>query len=194
MVGEVSAFRRGVIERLNEKAVAEDFEMSIRIRKKGYKVIHEPSAVVWELGASSLRDAVTQKKRRAIGTIQTLFQHKDVILNPKYGLYGVYILPSHKLLQMISPFLLLVLAVSSFSYYFLIGGKLLCLLIILELLLLVLGSVSILAAKFNWEIRNTIIAGIGYFLFAQLIVLFAWLDYLRGNYKVTWKKIKSSRR
>ncbi len=154
MVGEITSFRRGITSKLNENAITEDFDLSIKIRKKGYKIVHEPNAVVWEPAASTLRDEIVQKKRRVVGTIQTLFKHKDIIFNPKYGLYGIYILPSHKLLQVLSPFLLLLLILSSFGYYVLTESKFMRYFVILELLFIVLVTVILLMAKFNWKVKN----------------------------------------
>lgn len=35
--------------------------------------------------------------------------------------------------------------------------------------------------------------GIGYFLLMQLIMIFAWFNYLRGKYNVIWEKAESTR-
>ncbi|MEM2181035.1 MAG: hypothetical protein QXP32_09510, partial [Nitrososphaeria archaeon] len=138
-------------------------------------------------------DEIIQKKRRAIGTIQALFKHKDAILNPKYGLYSLVILPSHKLLQVLSPILLSLFTISSFGYYFLTKNDIFYYLIILEVLFLLIGIISILSMRFKWKIRDSLFNGIGYFLLMQLIMIFAWFNYLRGKYNVIWEKAESTR-
>jgi cellulose synthase/poly-beta-1,6-N-acetylglucosamine synthase-like glycosyltransferase len=197
IVGELSAFRKKILTNMafDEKMIAEDFEISIRLRKNGYKIIHEPNAVVWEYAPSNLKDEIVQKKRRAIGTIQALFKHKNVILNPKYGLYSLIILPSHKLLQVLSPILLSLFVISSFGcYIFLSKNNIFYYLIILEILFLLIGIISILSIRFKLRIRNPLFKGIGYFLLTQLIMILAWFDFFRGKYNVTWEKIESTRR
>jgi len=142
-----------------------------------------------------------QKKRRAIGTIQALFKHKDVILNPKYGLYSLIILPSHKLLQVLSPILSSLFVISSFECYILSKNNIFNFnnnifyifyyLIILEILFLLVGIISILSIRFELRIRNSLFTGIGYFLLTQLIMILAWFDFIRGKYNVTWRRLKA---
>ncbi|MEM1574238.1 MAG: glycosyltransferase [Candidatus Methanomethylicaceae archaeon] len=196
IVGELSAFHKNILTNIpfDKGMITEDFEISIRLRKKGYKILHEPNAIVWEYAPLNLRDEIIQKKRRTIGTIQALFKHKDAILNPKYGLYSLVILPSHKLLQILSPILLFLFTTSSFGYYILIKNDIFYYLIIFEILFLLAGIISILSMRFKWKIRNSLFNGIGYFLLMQLIVILAWFDYFRGKYNVTWEKIESTRK
>jgi len=114
-----------------------------------------------------------QKKRRAIGTIQALFKHKDIILNPKYGLYSLIILPSHKLLHVLSPILSSLFVISSFECYILSKNNIFYHLITLEILFLLIGIISILSIRFKLRIRNPLFMGIGYFLLTQLIMILA---------------------
>lgn len=193
MVGEISSFRKEIIDKLDESIIAEDYEMSIRIRKKGYKLIHEPNAVVWEYAPGSLRDEITQKKRRVIGTIQVLLKHYNIIFNPKYGLYGMYIIPSHSLIRVVSPFFILLAFFSSFGYYYTTGSTLMLYFITLETAMLLVEFLNIIFKIFNFQTKNRVFISINYFLISQIIVLLGWYDFIRGRYKVTWEKIASSR-
>ena len=193
MVGEISSFRKEIIDKLDENIIAEDYEMSIRIRKNGYKLVHEPNAVVWEYAPGNLKDEIIQKKRRVIGTIQVLLKHYNVVFNPKYGIYGMYIIPSHSLIRVVSPFFLLLAFFSSFGYYHMTGSTLMLYFIILEIVMLLIEFLNIVFKIFNFQIKNTIFISINYFLISQIIVLWGWYDFIRGNYKVTWEKIASSR-
>ncbi|KYC53467.1 MAG: Glycosyltransferase AglI [Candidatus Methanofastidiosum methylothiophilum] len=192
MVGEISCFRKDIISHLDENIIAEDFDMSIRIRKNGYKVLHEPSSVIWEYAPNSIQDEITQKKRRVIGTLQIMIKHYKMVFNPKYGLYSFLILPSHSFLRVFSPFFLTVLLITSFYYYFSLPNLWITGLICMELALISAELLYLGIKKFNFRINNIFIS-IHYFFVSQLIVLYAWQDFMKGNYKIIWDKIDSSR-
>ena len=118
MVGPISAFRKNILDKIDETNLAEDFDLAVGVRKKGYGIIYEPLAVSSEPAPSNVKDVFTQKKRIVIGTLQTLVKNSSMLFNPKYGWYGMLILPSHKLFQMLSPFFFIVLFISTFVYYF----------------------------------------------------------------------------
>ncbi len=101
MSGEITAFRKGVIDKIDESSLSEDFDMAIRIRKAGFRILYEPEAVAYEPAPENVKDLETQKRRITIGTWQGLMKHKSVMFNPRYGWYGLVILPSHKLFQIL---------------------------------------------------------------------------------------------
>ncbi|MCC7572397.1 MAG: glycosyltransferase [Candidatus Methanofastidiosum sp.] len=192
MVGEISCFRKDIINCLDENIIAEDFDMSIRIRKTGYKLLHEPSAIIWEYAPNSIQDEITQKKRRVIGTLQIMIKHYRMLFNPKYGLYSFLILPSHSFLRVFSPLLLALLIITTFYYYFILHNPWIVGLIFIGIILIITEVLYLGLKKFNFKINN-IFVSIHYFFVSQLIVLYAWHDFMKRKYKVTWDKIDSSR-
>jgi len=191
VVGELSIFRRDIITNLkfDTNSLAEDLEISIRIRKNGLKILHESNAVVYENAPLTIKEGIIQKKRRTIGTIQSLVKHKDVIFNTKYGFYGVLILPSHKLFQVISPLFFALLIIS--SYTCLLFGNPLGLIFYVTLSLMIVSIIGLLTLKF--EVSQVIFNTLGYFLLNQLIVIQAWISFLSKRYTVTWELVKSTR-
>ncbi|HSH55245.1 MAG TPA: hypothetical protein VK983_00305, partial [Candidatus Limnocylindrales bacterium] len=94
------------------------------------------------------------------------------------------ILPSHKLLPMLSPFFLLgtLIAVTMLAFSSILGQLLLALL---------LGGLSLGLLGLLVPLKP--LTPFSYFLELQLIVLLGWRDYLLSNYRVTWDLIASTR-
>jgi len=193
MNGSIAAIRKDIMHKVDENLLVEDFDMTVSLRKKGFRVLYEPEAQAWKLAPGSLKDEIIQKKRRVIGTIQTLSRHKSVLFNPKYGLYGILILPSHKLFQMLLPFLFILLVISSFGLYIATEFILFHLFFYLLIFFLTFSVVSILFLylKPNTKFLPFILSK--YFFIQYYEVLIGWLDYLKGNYQVTWEKAESTR-
>jgi cellulose synthase/poly-beta-1,6-N-acetylglucosamine synthase-like glycosyltransferase len=80
-------------------SVGEDMELVVRIhrhmhdKKKKYVIIFSENAVCWTQGPSSIRDLRTQRRRWQIGLMDTLFSHKRMFLNPRYGFTGLFAIP-----------------------------------------------------------------------------------------------------
>lgn len=192
MVGELFAFRRGAIDKFDEKAITEDFEASIRIRKLGYRLCHERRAIVIEHAPATLTDVINQKKRRIIGTIQTLFMHFDALFNPKLGFYGLLILPSHKLLQILTPYFLILFIISSSCFLLSVNSMLTRVVLALEALCICIGIVSLIITTRKQNVHK-FVKSVGYFVLINLLTMMAWIDYLTKRYNVLWKKTESTR-
>lgn len=111
--GEISASRRTIVKNLVKKADLAhkgciDACISFQARKDGFKTVYEPNAVYFELSPRSIRDSFKQRIRRATTLIQNMMAFKDMILNKKYGAFGLLIMPAHFLMLIILPFIFLV--------------------------------------------------------------------------------------
>jgi cellulose synthase/poly-beta-1,6-N-acetylglucosamine synthase-like glycosyltransferase len=193
MSGEITALRQTYYVDVEEPNLAEDLDMAIDLRKRGYRIIYEPDAVVFEPAATSVRDLTAQKKRVVIGTWHALMKYRTVLFNPKYGWYGAVILPSHKLLQALAPFMFLVLTVSTVVAYLLSRNVvILCFLILLaacySLVVLSFATAKITAFK---DFKPFVL--MKYFATVNFICAMGFVDFARGRRMVEWKKIESSR-
>jgi poly-beta-1,6-N-acetyl-D-glucosamine synthase len=194
--GEINLWRKNLIK-ADEKALSEDLDMCICTKKKGYKIEHEPKAIVYEPAASTTQDQITQRKRTAIGTIQNIFKHYKYLFKPK-DWYNTLIFPSHKILVVISPFLLsLILLLYLISWNInIIFTHLFLNLILFSLFfgLLIKQRTKFEKTKKTYTLSFTSISKImHYVLLNEFIVLLAWKDYLSNRYSVLWKKAKSNR-
>lgn len=77
--------RRSIIESIggwDEKAIAEDTEISFRIYQMGYKIRFLPQAVTWEQEPQTLKVWFKQRTRWAKGNIYVLIKNLNYLLDP----------------------------------------------------------------------------------------------------------------
>jgi peptidoglycan-N-acetylglucosamine deacetylase len=60
-----------------------------------------PEAIAWTEAPDSIRALAKQRFRWAFGTMQCLWKHRDLILNPRFGALGCFSLPSIALFQIL---------------------------------------------------------------------------------------------
>jgi cellulose synthase/poly-beta-1,6-N-acetylglucosamine synthase-like glycosyltransferase/peptidoglycan/xylan/chitin deacetylase (PgdA/CDA1 family)/spore germination protein YaaH len=104
--GSVGAWRRELIERcggFSAETLAEDQDLTLRIRKLGYKIGYEERAIGWTEAPHSLRMLARQRFRWAYGTLQCLWKHRDVLFRPRYGALGFVALPNVWIFQVLFP-------------------------------------------------------------------------------------------
>jgi poly-beta-1,6-N-acetyl-D-glucosamine synthase len=198
--GEINAWRKSIID-ADKKALTEDLDMAIRIRRQGYKIFYEPEAIAYEAGPTTEKEQITQKKRTMTGTIQCFFKHRKYLWLPR-DKYSAVIFPFHKTLQIFSP-LLLILA-SGILLYLLISQQLLISLVyILAAFVLFMSSLVVLRVKLanirseninSDRIKSSLPINIlKFILLHEYIILLAWKDFISGKYSVTWKKAETTR-
>ena len=104
--GSVGAWRRNLIEicgGFSADTLAEDQDLTLRIRKLGYKIGYEESAIGWTEAPHSLKMLARQRFRWAYGTLQCLWKHRDVLFRPRYGALGFVALPNVWIFQILFP-------------------------------------------------------------------------------------------
>jgi cellulose synthase/poly-beta-1,6-N-acetylglucosamine synthase-like glycosyltransferase len=75
--------------------VGEDMELVVRMRrymaeqKKKYQIIYIPDPLVWTEVPSTYKILGRQRNRWTRGTMETLFKHKILFMNPRYGIFGM---------------------------------------------------------------------------------------------------------
>jgi biofilm PGA synthesis N-glycosyltransferase PgaC len=92
--GNVGAFRRDVLERtglFNTDTLGEDLELTWRVHRAGYQVNFVPRALVYAESPSTLRGLWKQRVRWARGLLQSTALHKDMIGNPRYRMFGAFL-------------------------------------------------------------------------------------------------------
>ena len=116
-----------------------------------------------------------------------------MLFNPTYGWYGVMILTSHKLFQLLTPFAFLGIFLSSLILGFIEVPGLIHTMLFFKLLtvLLVVGSAYFASTKLLKNFKPIIF--LNYFIATNYIIVLGWIDFIKGKKIVTWKKIESSR-
>lgn len=174
--GPFCAFRRGLVNKIDSKSVADDSELAFRIKKRGYRTLSIPEAVYFEYAPSKLSDRTKQKSRRAEGLNKIMLNYfSTFFMNPKYGLFGLLIFPAGVFMHIISPFLLIIALLT----FFLLPQN-----VFITLLFILLFSLLIPPVR-----RFTLT-----FLHSQYASLIGLLKYMVKKPDYSWDKIESTRR
>lgn len=94
VTGNIGAFRKDVFDEIGgfrDKFIGEDLELTFRLHKAGYQVVFQPWAQVYAESPTSFKAFWKQRIRWGRGFIQTLKIHKNMIFNPKYGTFGIFL-------------------------------------------------------------------------------------------------------
>jgi cellulose synthase/poly-beta-1,6-N-acetylglucosamine synthase-like glycosyltransferase len=101
------AFKKSVVKPVDVNSVAEDTEELVLIRRQGHKVVVDPSVIAEEEIPNGFTKRRLQKDRRAQGVTRVILRNSSLLLNPRFGLYGLIILPLELFILAFSPFLLI---------------------------------------------------------------------------------------
>jgi len=91
--------------------VGEDMEIVFRMRrymherKLPYTVEYIPDPLCWTEVPESMKNLVNQRDRWARGNLETLFTHKDMFFNPKFGRLGMLSYPYWFFYEWLAPIL-----------------------------------------------------------------------------------------
>jgi len=123
--GAFGLFRRdAVVEAggFDESTVGEDMELVVRMhrlwraRKKPYRIVYVAAPVCWTEVPQSLKILKRQRKRWQRGTVESLWRHREMLLNPRFGMVGMFSFPYFALFEMLGP------AVEFLGYFLTILG------------------------------------------------------------------------
>lgn len=93
----------------NHKTVGEDMELVVRMRrymtenKKPYRVVYIPDPLCWTEAPSDYKILGRQRNRWMRGTMETLWAHRKIFFNPKYGILGWLSFPYWTFFEWMAP-------------------------------------------------------------------------------------------
>jgi len=89
--------------------VSEDMDMIVRLhrhmlkKKKPYRIRFVSDPICWTEAPDDLKMLGRQRRRWHLGLIQTIWQNKEMILNPQYGKIGMGVLPYYVIFEILGP-------------------------------------------------------------------------------------------
>lgn len=114
--GAVGAWRRDVLEQaggFSSDTLAEDQDLTLQIRRLGYKIGYEETAIAWTEAPDHLTTLARQRFRWAYGTLQCMWKHANTLFRFRYGTLGFIAMPNVWIFQilfaLISPVMDLIL-------------------------------------------------------------------------------------
>jgi cellulose synthase/poly-beta-1,6-N-acetylglucosamine synthase-like glycosyltransferase len=110
--GAFGVFRRSAVVEVGGYAtdtVGEDMELVVRLhrvlrsRRVPYRIAFIPDPVAWTEAPESLRVLGRQRDRWQRGLTDTLWRHRAMLFNPRYGTVGMVAYPYFFFLEMVGP-------------------------------------------------------------------------------------------
>jgi poly-beta-1,6 N-acetyl-D-glucosamine synthase len=111
--GACAAWRREALVRAggySHDTMAEDADLTLSLQRLGYSIVQENEAVAWTEAPLTVRGLFKQRLRWTYGNIQTLYKHRGMIFNPKYGALGMLTMP-YALISVLVPLVFMPLTV-----------------------------------------------------------------------------------
>jgi cellulose synthase/poly-beta-1,6-N-acetylglucosamine synthase-like glycosyltransferase/peptidoglycan/xylan/chitin deacetylase (PgdA/CDA1 family) len=106
--GAIGAFRRSALMSVggvSGETLAEDTDLTMAIRRAGWRVVYEETALAWTEAPASLRQLWRQRYRWCYGTLQSMWKHKRSLV--ERGRFGrrclTYLTLFHVLLPLFAP-------------------------------------------------------------------------------------------
>ncbi len=135
--------------------VGEDIELVVRMHRhmreknEPYRITFIPEPVCWTEVPESLKVLGRQRNRWQRGLVDSLWTHKKMLLNPRYGIVGIFAMPFFFLFEMLGPFVELTgYVVFAISWYFhIINIQFAVLFLIVAIVLGVVLSLSALVVE-----------------------------------------------
>lgn len=177
------AFRRKLIEKLDESIGNDDIDLTVKVRKSGHRVLLLKDAYFYEYTPPTFRARWKQKIRRSTMIVQALIKHRGVMFKRKFGIYGGVIYPAEFFIHVLSPYILLTILGLSVCLLFLNFWVM----ISITMCVFVAGIVGgmLMSSFFN---RKTQSAGPFSFVYMFLAFLEAQLVLLLGSLSLLWRK------
>jgi cellulose synthase/poly-beta-1,6-N-acetylglucosamine synthase-like glycosyltransferase len=185
VTGAVCALRRSLFKTLPQGTVLDDVYWPMAVVLQGRRVVHEPRAIAFDQLPDDIEGEYQRKLRTLTGNFQLVSLMPSLLLPWKNRVWFQFI--SHKLLRLLTPWLLLV----AWGLSFVLAGNLLyACLFAGQTMLLVLG----LLAWHSKSIRKFrplgIVASVFALNYAAWIAFWIWLS---GSAALTWKKVEYGR-
>jgi len=95
----------------DHSTMGEDMELVVklhlycRMHQIPYSIKYAPDAVCWSQVPERLRDLAKQRKRWHLGLFQSMFKHRKMFANPKYGIVSLVSFTYYLLYELLSPFI-----------------------------------------------------------------------------------------
>jgi cellulose synthase/poly-beta-1,6-N-acetylglucosamine synthase-like glycosyltransferase/peptidoglycan/xylan/chitin deacetylase (PgdA/CDA1 family) len=104
--GALGAWRKKAIEAaggITADTVAEDADLTIAIRRLGWRVSYDEEAIAWTEAPEKASQLIRQRFRWTFGTLQSFWKHSDTLFRPKHGTLGWIALPNIFVFQLALP-------------------------------------------------------------------------------------------
>ena len=99
------------IQGYRKETVGEDMDLVVRLqrhlreKKIPYQIRFVPDPICWTEAPEKLKSLTRQRNRWHRGLIESITYNRQMILNPRYGLIGLFAMPFYVIFEMLGPFI-----------------------------------------------------------------------------------------
>jgi cellulose synthase/poly-beta-1,6-N-acetylglucosamine synthase-like glycosyltransferase len=180
--GGIFTIRKNLFEKIPiEKAVTDDFFISLNVIKKGFKLIYEPEAQAFEEISSDFQTEFKRKVRFAATNFQTISFFKSLLLNK--NLILSYAFWSHKIIRWFLPVILIFILI--LNIYLFNQSKVLEYFFYFQILIYLSALLGYLLLKY--KIRIPLLSLLTYFFLTNFALLQGFIRFLRKKHSVIWE-------
>jgi cellulose synthase/poly-beta-1,6-N-acetylglucosamine synthase-like glycosyltransferase len=177
--GAMYALRRELFRPCPTDTLIEDLVIPMAVIRQGKRVVHEPAAVGWERGPSSLQEEFRRKVRIAAGAAQGLLRG-NVWPPASAPLSFWFVFVSHKVLRWISPIVGAAIVVCAALNLTQPPAR--------AILTGVVVAGGLAAFESVWRSDSRLLSMPFYFLFSQVAVGWGLMRGITGQQSVLWAK------
>ncbi len=102
--GAIGAWRKYLVLRaggFSDDTLAEDQDLTVAIRRLGYRIAYADAAVAYTEAPDTLRSLAKQRFRWSFGTLQCMWKHRSALLRPSSGTLGMIAMPNVWIFQLL---------------------------------------------------------------------------------------------
>ena len=122
IAGAFSVFPRDLIAKAGGfcDSVGEDVEITVRLHRMmkethtQYKIFYVPDPIAWTIVPEEWNVLANQRSRWHLAVLETLYYHKRVFLNPRYGVLGLFVYPFWLFAEALEPI------IEVFGYFYIL--------------------------------------------------------------------------
>jgi poly-beta-1,6-N-acetyl-D-glucosamine synthase len=184
--GELFSIRTALYEPVDSHVLLDDFIISLKICRKGYRIEYEPAAYASEMPTTSLLEEQKRKVRISAGAFQSMVMLKDLFNIFKYPVLSFQYL-SHRVLRWtLCPIFLPVIFILNIVLVFRGTGPLYRILLIGQVLFYLAAVTGWVLSGKNIKVKLLYIPY--YFFFQNVSLYLGFIRYRRGQQSVLWEK------
>jgi biofilm PGA synthesis N-glycosyltransferase PgaC len=184
--GELFSLRTHLFEPVLNNVLLDDFIISLKICRKGYRVMYEPKAFASEAPSLTMKDEQKRKIRISAGGFQSVFMLKGLLNIFKYGKLSFQYI-SHRVLRWcVCPFLLPLIFINNLFLYFNHAGFIYTALLLAQIIFYTAATAGWLIALKNLKIKILYIPY--YFVFMNVALYVGLTRFITNKQTVLWEK------
>jgi cellulose synthase/poly-beta-1,6-N-acetylglucosamine synthase-like glycosyltransferase len=187
--GELFSIRKTLYEPLPDSAILDDFIISLKAAKKGYRIIYEPNAYAMELSSASVKEEKKRKIRIAAGGFQAMYMLYPLLFFWKHFRLS-YLYISHRVLRWtLSPLCLVLAFISNAVLAFGIKNYIYITLFTIQVIFYFSAFISKFIPAHS---RLKFLKIAGYFSFMNFSVFLGFFRFISKKQSSIWEKSKRS--